>query len=234
MTKKTIMVTGASRGIGLAIVRAFSEADSDFSSIVLVARDPARLAEARDEVAAIAGNKEVMAIVSDLGEVGFQTDLFDEIDRMGLRLTSIVNNAGYTAPCPFDEITDEDLDLTLQINVKAPLLIVREARRRGHQLDYIVNIASTAGMNGRPHWATYSASKAAILAASESMAEEFRPQGTEVIRISPGRCATDLRRKLAPTEDPSTIMQPHAVAQGIKFMMSEPGRVMRHQNVVFR
>lgn len=234
MTKKTIMVTGASRGIGLAMVRAFAEADSDFSSIVLVARDAERLAEAKHEILAIAGNKEVHAIVSDLGVPGFQAELFDEIDRLELRLTSIVNNAGYTAPCAFDDITDEDLDLTMQINVKAPLLIVREARRRGHHLDYIINVASTAGMNGRPNWATYSASKAAILAASESMAEEFRPQGTEVLRISPGRCATDLRRKLAPDEDPSTIMQPYAVAQGIKFMMSEHGRVIRHQNVVFR
>lgn len=234
MTMKTIMVTGASRGIGLAIVRAFAEADSDFTSIVLVARDEERLDQARHEIAAIAGNKQVHSIVCDLGTRGFQKDLFDEIDRLGLRLTSIVNNAGYTAPCAFDDISDDDLDRTMQVNVKAPILIVREARRRGHHLDFIVNIASTAGMNGRPNWATYSASKAAILAASESMFEEFKPQGTEVIRISPGRCATDLRRTLAPDEDPSTIMQPYAVANLVKLAMSEAGRVIRHQNIVVR
>lgn len=231
---KTIMITGASRGIGYAMARAFVEADSEFDRIVLVARDEERLADAKNELAALSNTKEVIAIVSDLGTPGFQDALFDALDAQGVRVTTLVNNAGYTAPCAFNDITDEDLDLTLQINVKAPILIVREARRRGHKLDYIVNISSTAGMNGRPNWATYSASKAAILAASESMGEEFKADGTEVLRISPGRCATDLRRTLAPEEDPTTIMQPAAVAAGLKFMLSDAGKVIRHQNVVFR
>lgn len=189
---------------------------------------------ARNEISEIAKNKKVVAIVSDLGVPGFQTKLFDEIEEMGLSLTTIINNAGYTAPCAFNDITDEDLDLTLQINVKAPILIIREARRRGHKLDFIINIASTAGLNGRPEWTTYSASKAALLAASESMREEFAPEGTEVIRVSPGRCATDLRKTLAPDEDPTTIMQPEEVADGLVYLASPAGKAVRHQNVVFR
>lgn len=231
---KTILITGASRGIGLAIAQAMSESDSQFDNIVLVARDEERLTEARNELMLAAGNKAVHAIISDLGCPGFHVDLFDEVEHLGLTVTTIVNNAGYTAPCEFNDITDEDLDLTLQVNVKAPILIIREARRRGHKLDHIINIASTAGMNGRPNWTTYSASKAAILAASESMMEEFRPEGIEVLRISPGRCATDLRRTLAPDEDPSTIMQPAEVASGLKFLISHQGKVFRQQNLVMR
>ncbi|HHY01389.1 MAG TPA: SDR family oxidoreductase [Paracoccus sp.] len=231
---KTVLITGASRGIGLAIAQALSAADSQFDNIVLVARDPGRLADARNDLMQIAGNKGVHSIVCDLGHPGFHISLFQEIDALGLSLTTIVNNAGYTAPCEFNDITDEDLDRTLQVNVKAPIQIVREARRRGHRLDHIINIASTAGMNGRPHWAAYSASKAALLAASESMMEEFRPEGTEVLRISPGRCATDLRRTLAPDEDPATIMQPVEVASGLKFLISDQGKALRHQNIVFR
>lgn len=231
---KTVLITGASRGIGLAIAKALSDADSQFDNIVIVARDAERLEDARGELLEVAGNKAVHSIVSDLGMPGFQVALFDHLESLGVTVSTIVNNAGYTAPCDFDDITDEDLDLTLQINVKAPLLIVREARRRGHKLDHIINIASTAGMNGRPKWTTYSASKAALLAASESMMEEFRPEGIEVLRISPGRCATDLRRTLAPDEDPSTIMQPAEVAQGLKFLISGPGKILRQQNLVFR
>lgn len=231
---KTVLITGASRGIGLAIARALSDAESRFDNIVLVARDSERLADAREELSKLAGNKAVHSIVCDLGRPGFQVELFDEMERLGVTVTTIVNNAGYTAPCSFNDITDEDLDLTLQINVKAPLLIIREARRRGHKLDFIINIASTAGMNGRPQWTTYSASKAALLVASESMMEEFRSEGIQVLRISPGRCATDLRRTLAPEEDPSTIMQPAAVAQGLKWLMSDAGKVMRQQNLVLR
>ncbi len=231
---KTIMITGASRGIGFATAKAFAEVDAEFDNIVLVARDSERLEKAGEVVSRIAGNKTVIMIASDLGIRGFQKELFDRIEAEDLSLTTILNNAGYTAPCPFNEITDEDLDLTLQINVKAPLLIVREARLRGHPLDYIVNIASTAGLNGRSEWATYSASKAAILAASESMGEEFRKEGTEVLRISPGRCATDLRKRLAPDEDPSTIMQPEEVADGLRYLLSDQGKIVRHQNLIFR
>jgi len=231
---KTMLVTGASRGIGLAIAREFIAPDSEYTNIILVARDVERLDAAQSELLAIAGNKMVYAIISDLGEPGFQDELFDEIEALGLNVSAIVNNAGYTAPCPFNEITDRDLDLTLQVNVKAPILIVREARRRGHALTNIVNIASTAGMNGRPHWATYSASKAAILAVSESMFEEFKPEGIDVLRISPGRCATDLRKTLAPDEDPATIMQPSGVAKSLKFLMSPDGAHLRQQNLVVR
>ncbi|MFG6080420.1 SDR family NAD(P)-dependent oxidoreductase [Paracoccus litorisediminis] len=232
---KTMLITGASRGIGLAIAKRFSLSDSEFSTIVLVSRDAKRLEEAREEVRVLSNDKAVHAIVADLGQTGFQCQLFDEIEGLGLQVTSIVNNAGYTAPCKFDDIQDIELDLTLQINVKAPLLIVREARRRGHKLDHIVNIASTAGMNGRPKWATYSASKAAIRVASESMKEEFAPDGTDVLCISPGRCATDLRKTLAPDEDPTTIMQPEDVAEGIALMLSPAAKVLRHENnFVFR
>lgn len=231
---KTILITGASRGIGLAIAKAMSEEGSQFDNIVLVARDEARLSAARTELMLLAGNKAVHAIICDLGDPGFHAQLFDEIETLGLGVTTIVNNAGYTAPCAFNDITDEDLDLTLQVNVKAPLLIIREARRRGHKLEHIVNIASTAGMTGRPNWTTYCASKAALLAASESMVEEFGPEGIEVLRISPGRCATDLRRTLAPSEDPETIMQPAEVASGLKFLMSREGKVFRQQNLVMR
>jgi short-subunit dehydrogenase len=229
---KTLLITGASRGIGLATAKAFI--DADYQEIVLVARDAERLAAAREEISSLAKNKKVVAIASDLSRPGFHNELFDQIEEMGLSLNTIINNAGYTAPCAFNDITEDDLDTTLQVNVKAPILIVREARRRGHKLDFIINIASTAGLNGRPEWTTYSASKAAILAASESMKEEFAADGTEVIRVSPGRCATDLRKTLAPDEDPTTIMQPEAVAEGLKYLVSDAGKVVRHQNVVLR
>lgn len=55
-----------------------------------------------------------------------------------------------------------------------------------------------------------------------------------MIRVSPGRCATDLRKTLAPDEDPTTIMQPEEVADGLVYLASPAGKAVRHQNVVFR
>ena len=97
-----------------------------------------------------------------------------------------------------------------------------------------MNIASTAGINGRSGWLTYSASKAAMIAMSQVMKEELAIYGTRVVTISPGRCATALRRTLAPDEDPSTIMQPEDVAGVIELLASDHGRFVDSQNLVVR
>ena len=98
----------------------------------------------------------------------------------------------------------------------------------------MINVASTAGINGRSGWLTYSASKAALIAMSEVMREELAIFGTRVVCISPGRCATDLRRTLAPDEDPSTIMQPEHVADVMHMLASDVGRYIDSQNIVVR
>ena len=72
----------------------------------------------------------------------------------------------------------------------------------------ILNIASTAGITSRPGWLAYASSKAAVVSLSATLADELAGSGIKVYSISPGRTATELRRKLAPEEDPSTIMQP--------------------------
>ena len=97
-----------------------------------------------------------------------------------------------------------------------------------------MNIASTAGMNGRAGWLTYSASKSAMINMSEVLRSELAPYGIDVICLSPGRCATDLRKTLAPEEDPETIMQPKQVAEIIKLMISETGQLLHSQNLVVR
>jgi 3-oxoacyl-[acyl-carrier protein] reductase len=81
---------------------------------------------------------------------------------------------------------------------------------------------------------TYSASKAGLIAMSEAMREELALLGTRVVCISPGRCATDLRKVLAPDEDPSTIMQPSSVADVVAVLASETGRFIDSQNLVVR
>jgi 3-oxoacyl-[acyl-carrier protein] reductase len=69
---------------------------------------------------------------------------------------------------------------------------------------------------------------------SEVMKEELAIYGTRVVCISPGRCATDLRRTLAPDEDPTTIMQPEDVARVIAMLASDVGRFVDSQNLVVR
>lgn len=233
-TKRCALVTGASRGIGMNIARVLASVKSDFDCVVMVGRPSERFDTAIKIVRESAVDCDVLAIEADLADTSCAEYIYDELDAFGVRLTTIVNNAGYTNPATIIDTVLEDFQFTMQVNLFAPFQIIKMALQRQHPINQIINIASTAGISGRSGWLSYSASKAAIINMSEVMREELRPQGIDVICLSPGRCATDLRRTLAPEEDPSTIMQPEQVAAVVRLMTSETGRLLHSQNIVVR
>lgn len=232
---KTLLVTGASKGIGLETVRRFLAKDGDVSKIVLLAR------ASEDFTANLA---ELMTDnPRDVELVPFEIDLADRPAIIALvakiaqehgNIDILVNNAGYTKPVPLQQVAFEDFERTMAVNLYAPFTIVQELLHQGNTFELIVNIASTAGMNGRSGWLTYSASKAAVINMSEVMREELAIYGSRVVCISPGRTATALRRVLAPTEDPSTIMQPEDVADVIQMLASPVGHFVSSANLVVR
>ncbi len=232
---KTLMVTGASKGIGLATVERFFQADNDITDFVLLARASDEFTEAEAELRANNPHGKTLTC--------YQIDLFDRdaieplmteiMERHG-SVDLLVNNAGFTAPAPIHEIEFSDFERTIGVNLYAPFIIVQKLLHLGNQFDYIVNVASTAGITGRSGWLTYSSSKAALIAMSQVLKEELAIYGTRVVTISPGRCATALRRKLAPDEDPSTIMQPEDVAAAIDMLTSPVGRYVDSENLVVR
>ena len=147
----------------------------------------------------------------------------------------LLNIAGYADP---QSLLDTDVDnivKTYTINVFAMLLMSRETVR--HMYDRpakILNVASTAGITSRPGWLAYASSKAAVVSLSATLADELAGSGIKVYSISPGRTATELRRKLAPEEDPSSIMQPGDVADVIAQLMSDAEKTLDGQNIVVR
>ena len=98
----------------------------------------------------------------------------------------------------------------------------------------VLNVASTAGITSRPGWVAYAASKAAVVSLSQTLADELAGTGIKIYSISPGRTATELRRILAPEEDPSKIMQPGDVAEVIASLMRDEERTLDGQNIIVR
>lgn len=231
---KSVLITGASRGIGHSIAKILASKECDFDCVVMVARPSAKFLDAINDVRKSAVDCEVYAVEGDLTDVDSFMRVYNELDQLGVQLATIINNAGYTKPAPIIDTDLADFQNTMQVNVFAPFQIVKVALQRKHPITQIVNIASTAGISGRSGWLSYSASKAAMINMSEVMREELRAQGIDVICLSPGRCATDLRRKLAPEEDPATIMQPEQVATVVRLMTSELGQLLHSQNLVVR
>jgi len=231
---RTILITGASRGIGYETAKAFL-AGGDVAAIGLVARPSADFDAAEAELTALAGSG-VTVRRFDL-DVAVRQDIVDIVPRLlaGLgRIDILVNNAGYCRAAEFAELTFEELDLTIRTNLYAPFTLVQELIRAGNRFDAIVNIGSTSGLNGRLGWMAYSASKAALINFSEVLRQELAPQGTRVVCLCPGRTATAMRHGLFPEEDPASIMQPAAVAAAVVTMVGPVGRYLNSQPLVVR
>jgi 3-oxoacyl-[acyl-carrier protein] reductase len=230
---RTAFVTGASRGIGAAVGIEFLKKGVD--TLILTARDTPRFDDTLKLMQDMAApNQTIVPLRADLFRHEAVMELIDEVKGLGRNIDFLVNNAGFTAPKTIFEATFEELQKTIQVNLFAPFLTVQSLLQSGNKFKHIVNIASTAGIKGRAGWSTYSSSKAALIAMSEAMREELLPLGTRVSCISPGRCATDLRKTLAPDEAPTTIMQPEDVAEVISFLLSDLAHFVDSENIIVR
>lgn len=230
---RSVLITGASRGIGRATALQLAQRPHGFDSIGLVARESEDFAATVDEVRSVfAGQLLVYAV--DLSDEGAVSRLASQAHKDLGGVSVLVNNAGYTNPVAVHQIELADFQHTMAVNLYAPFILIQQLLRQGNTFETIVNIASTAGIKGRSGWLTYSASKAAVINMSDVLREELSIYGTRVVCISPGRTATDLRVRLAPDEDPSMIMQPEQVARVIDVMIQPVGEFMDSENLVVR
>lgn len=231
---KTALVTGASRGIGRATVERLLTNVDAIGTVVTLARPSKDYSAALDDFEELATGKNIVALEVDVGDRdSLKAGIRSAYERAG-NIDYLINNAGYTNPVPIHQVEFEDFERTMAVNLYGPFTLVQDLLHLGNTFDLIVNVASTAGINGRAGWLTYSASKAAVINMSEVMREELAIYGTRVVCISPGRTATALRRVLAPDEDPSTIMQPEHVSQVIEMLASPVGKYIDSENLVVR
>jgi 3-oxoacyl-[acyl-carrier protein] reductase len=229
------MVTGASKGIGLATARTFLRAENGVNDLILISRDSEDFDVAVKQLRADNPHgKTITPYRINLTDRDRIVGAMRDIMRVHRNVDILVNNAGVTIPMAMQQIDFADFERTMAVNLYAPFTIVQSLLHNGNTFDVIVNIASTAGINARSGWLTYSASKAAMISMSAVMKEELAIYGTRVVCISPGRCATNLRRTLAPEEDPTTIMQPEDVAGVIEMLSSDVGRFVDSQNLIVR
>ena len=228
---KVAVITGASQVIGRATAIRLSE-EPDITGMALIARSGERLAETRE---AIGPGTDVELYPYDLADLDGIPDLVRSIRARFGTIDALCNIAGYAEPKALLDTTTENVVRTYTINVMAMIVLIREAvRAMQHHPAKILNVASTAGITSRPGWLAYASSKAAVVSLSSTLADELAGSGIKVYTISPGRCATELRRVLAPEEDMSTIMQPEEVADVIAKLLDDSESILDGQNIIVR
>jgi NAD(P)-dependent dehydrogenase (short-subunit alcohol dehydrogenase family) len=229
---RVALITGASQGIGRATAQRLAR-ESGISGLALVARSEAKLEETRAGIDA--DGPEIACFPYDLADLEGIPGLVTSIHRRFGRIDALCNIAGYAEPSALLDTTNENIIRTFTINVMAMIVLTRETvRLMQHRSAKILNIASTAGITSRPGWVAYASSKAAVVSLSATLSDELAGSGIKVYSISPGRCATDLRRILAPEEDLTTIMQPEEVADVIARLLDESEAVLDGQNIIVR
>ena len=189
MSKETVLITGASSGIGLELANCFA---ADKSNLILVARNTAALENLAAELRG-RNQIEVHVLTADLARAESPQYIFDELKGRGLAVDVLVNNAGFGLHGGFAELPLARQLEIIQVNIAALVALTgwflpgMIERKRGG----ILNVGSVAGFLPGPNMAVYCATKAFVQSFTEAVAEELPGSGVTVTAFAPGATATN-------------------------------------------
>jgi len=231
--KDVALVTGASGGMGRAIVQALVRRGM---AVLLTARNAEPLEQAAREVTREGGS--VLTHAADLSaDDGIRGLAAVVASRLG-RLDVLVHAAGVIRLGNVETASESDLDLQYRVNVRAPFLLTKELlsllrASRGQ----VLFVNSTAGLAGGPDNVLYAATKHALRALAAGIRDHVNADGIRVISVFPGRTATPMQeavhRAEARTYDPTSLMQPSDVAEVVSSALFLP-RTAEVTDVILR
>jgi 3-oxoacyl-[acyl-carrier protein] reductase len=219
---KTAIVTGASRGIGLAIAKALAR---EGVKLALISRsEPPSTVKGKFIECDFADSEKIPAAISAA---------LKHLDKLDF----VINNAGIFLEKPSAEISLADWERVMRVNLTAPFLICREtfshlAKNKGR----IVNIISNSAMQGYFQQAAYSASKHGFLGFARSLALEARPLGVHIYNLCPGGVETDLIKgtQLGARLKGQAMIKPEDVSEMVIFILKQNENIDLPEIVVRR
>jgi 3-oxoacyl-[acyl-carrier protein] reductase len=219
---KVVLITGGGRGIGAETARIFGK-----EGAIVIINYVADKAAAESVLDEIDGNG--IAVEADISREEDVNRLFDTVASRYGRLDILVNNAGIVSPKPFHELTLEQWRHTFAVNLDGTFMCTKRAKSLMKE-GSIVNVSSIRGLfeQGRPPIIDYSASKAAVISFTKTLAKELAPS-IRVNAVAPGMTNTDIAKQL-PEESVEQfkrqiylkrLIEPKEVANAIVFLCSK-------------
>ena len=212
------VITGGSRGIGLALATAFSGAGY---TLVITGRDEQRLKAAASGLAA--GKTEVLAIQCDVREPDSVKKLFSEIGQKYSRIDVLVNNAGLAGPlASVDKIPVEVWRAVIDTNLTGMFLVTQAALPMMRAGSTIVNNLSVAAVQPFAGMAAYNASKFGAMGFTQALREDLRKRGIRVLALLPGATDTEIWNQFWPEAPREKMVSPDTVAAAVLHAVSAP------------
>lgn len=246
--RRVALVTGAGGGIGLAVAKALAQAGHD---VAITSRDPEKGADAVAEIQALGARGHAVQM-----DVCCPDDVDEAVAAIGAVLGAplvVVNNAGVAGAKPFQALTVEDWDLSMDVNARGAFLVVRACLPTMLQEGWgrIINIASTASLEGVPYAAHYAASKHAMLGLTRSLALEMARKGITANCVCPGFVETEMtmrsidnivrstgrthdqaRKALESSSPAKRLIQPEEVGSAVAYLASDAAYGVNGTHVV--
>lgn len=192
---KNILVTGASSGIGLSVVKKFAE---EGANVVLISRNKSELSKITNTLESNYPNQRFFPIVADLLNENEINDIFKKLNSMGIKtLDSVVNNAGIMIDSMLMQQKTQDIHLMFNTNIISMILICKLSLRLliKNKGGSIINLSSIVGNNGAKGQSVYSSTKSAVLGFTKSLSKELGRLNINVNSISPGFIQTNMTEK---------------------------------------
>jgi 3-oxoacyl-[acyl-carrier protein] reductase len=228
---RNVVVTGASRGLGLAITAALAASGY---RVLAIARSAGTELQALSTSAAQAGRGAVQFYPFDLLEVAAMPQLVTRLRQEVGPLYGLVNNAGLGTAGLLAMMPVAQIETLIRLNTLSPIVLTKQVVRSmmSERAGRVVNISSIVAMTGYQSLSVYSATKAALIGFTRALAREVGQLGITVNAVAPGFVATEMTRELDARQREQIIRrsalrrmpEPGDVAATVKFLLSEEAR----------
>jgi NAD(P)-dependent dehydrogenase (short-subunit alcohol dehydrogenase family) len=221
MPDRAAIVTGASRGIGLALAETLGDLGY---ALTVTARKPENIESAAEGLRAKGYEIEHLA-ANMADEAAIQEVVRRHRERFG-RVDVLVNNAGLGIGAPAGEQQSKYVDMQLDVNLRAIILFYREclemlkAAGAEHRSAWVVNMASIAGKSPQPWLSVYAATKAAVIGFTTAMNKELSGDGIKSVAFCPGFVDTDMTDFVKDSVPPEEMLKTSDIAQALRFVLS--------------